>query len=120
MGEKISFSTVSHDFVHNFRERINHSESITDLMNNFSYTVSLFINTVSPVSIGASAKDIKFMPDDSKHFRINEALFKVEDFRKLYNDSDMSSIISKFADSANHRYLHLMKHMEKTNSKIRN
>lgn len=120
MGEKISFSAVSNDFIHNFRERINHSENINDLMNNFSYTVSLFINTVSPNNLGASVSDVKFIPDCSKHFEINKSLFEVDEFMKIYNDSDMDAIISKFADSANHRYMHLMKHNEKTNSKIRN
>ncbi len=120
MGEKISFSNVSNDFVHNFRERINHSEDINDLMTNFSYTVSLFINTVSPDNLGAIVADIKFIPDCSRHFEINKALFEVEEFKNLYNDSDMDSIISKFAESANHRYMHLMKHTERTNSKISN
>lgn len=120
MGEKISFSTVSHDFVHNFRERMNHSENITDLMNNFSYTVSLFINTVSKKPLGASVGDITFMPDSSKHFKINEALFSIADFKAMYDESDMDNIISKFAETANHRYMHLMKHNERTNAKIRN
>jgi hypothetical protein len=120
MGEKISFSSVGNDLIHNFRERINHSENINDLMDNFSYTVSLFINSVSPTKVSASVSDVRFISDSSKHFEINQSLFEVDEFNQVYHDSDMESIISKFADSANHKYIHLMKHKEKTNSKIKN
>jgi len=121
MGNQISFSTLGNECIHKFRDKINSAENIVDLKNHFAYTVIDFLNQIFEKSkLDIDADDIKFNPDVTDLYIISDRLSNDVEFKKIWSISDLKNVIYKFADSANHRYIHINKHKEKTNKKIRN
>ncbi len=121
MENQISFSTLGNECVHKFRDKINNAENIVDLKNHFAYTVIDFLNQIFEKSqLDIDADDIKFNPDVKDLYTLSERLINNIEFKKIWNISDLKSVIYKFAKSANKRYIHINKHNEKTNKKIRN
>ncbi|MDP8200731.1 MAG: hypothetical protein P9M11_01160 [Candidatus Tenebribacter burtonii] len=121
MENQISFSTLGNECVHKFRDKINNAENIVDLRNQFTFTVIDFLNQIfenSPLDIDAD--DIKFNPDIEDLYILSNRLTNDLEFKKIWDISDLKNVIRKFADSANNRYIHINKHNEKTNKKIRN
>ncbi|MCF7858864.1 MAG: hypothetical protein K9N07_05995 [Candidatus Cloacimonetes bacterium] len=121
MENQISFSTIGKDFAHELRDKINNSENIIDLKNNFVYTVINFMNKVfAEEQLSFDADDITFDPNKDEFYLLNDRLLQNQQFKKTWDNSDLKNVIGKFADSVKHRYIHLNKHNEKTNKKIRN
>ena len=121
MENQISFSTLGNECVHKFRDKINNAENIVDLRNHFAYTVIDFLNQIFEESqLDIDADDIKFNPENKDLYILSERLTKDVEFKKIWDISDLKSVIYKFANSANKRYIHINKHKEKTNKKIRN
>jgi hypothetical protein len=50
---------------------------------------------------------------------INKKLFNSDEFTSVWNASDLSRVIGRFAKSAMNRYKRLEKYSEKTDTKIR-
>lgn len=121
MGKQISFSTLGNECIHKFRDKINNAENTVDLQNHFAFTVIDFLNQIFEESqLDIDADDIQFSPDEKELYNFSDRLLNNVEFRKIWDISDLKSVIYKFADSANHKYIHLNKHNEKTNKKIRN
>jgi len=121
MENQISFSTLGNECVHKFRDKINNAENIVDLRNHFAYTVIDFLNQIFEESqLYIDADDIKFNPENKDLYTLSERLINNIEFKKIWDISDLKNVIYKFADSANKRYIHINKHKEKTNKKIRN
>jgi len=121
MKGQISFSTLGNEFIHEVREKINNSENKVDLTNHFSYTVTHFLNRVfESENFVVDADDIIFDPKEKNNFKVSSNLMDVAIFKDTWKKSDLPNVIKKFADSTYHRYLHLEKHLEKTQKKIRN
>ena len=121
MKKQISFSTIGNKYLHQMRDKINNSEDKVDLGNHFSYTVTQFLNEVfdnDEVDIASDA--VIFDPNSQNYYTINEDLKKIKIFKETWENSDLPNVIKKFADSTYHRYIHLNKHAEKTQKKIRN
>ena len=120
MENQISFSTLGNECVHKFRDKINNAENIVDLRNHFAYTVIDFLNQIFEESqLYIDADDIKFNPENKYLYTLSERLTNNLEFKKIWDISDLKNVIYKFADSANKRYIHINKHNEKTNKKIR-
>jgi len=103
------------------RDKINNAENITDLKNHFAYTVIDFLNQIFEKSLlDIDADDIQFDPDIKDLYILSDRLKKDIEFKKIWDISDLKHVIYKFADSANGRFIHIKKHNEKTNMKIRN
>ncbi len=119
MSTRISFSHVEKKILHQFRNQLNLSEDINDVINNFSNTVSIFLNEIFENRVKFQPADIQFTPNNgsSKYKFDNKVLDKYE-FKMIMKNSDLENILDRFADAAEHRCIHLKKHMEKTNSKI--
>ncbi len=119
MKGQISFSAIGNELIHELRDRLNNSEDITDVRNNFSYTViSLLSQAFENIEIDAD--DVNFTPEKENRYSISDRLMNIKEFKEIWQHSDLSNVINKFADSSYHRYLHTNKHQEKTNKKIRN
>ena len=120
MGNQISFSTLGNECVHKFRDKINNAENIVDLKNHYAFTVIDFLNQIFEKSqLDIDDYDIKFNPDVEDLYILSDRLTKDIEFKKIWDISDLKNVIHKFAESANHRYIHINKHNEKTNKKIR-
>ena len=121
MEKHISFSTLGNEYVRMLRDKINNAENITDLKNHFAFTVIDFLNQIFEKSkLDIDADDIIFNPDVEDLYVLSDKLINDLEFNKIWGISDLKHVIYKFADSANHRFIHINKHNEKTNKKIRN
>jgi len=121
MENQISFNTLGNECVHKFRDKINNAENIVDLRNHFAYTIIDFLNQIFEKSqLDIDADDIKFDPENKDLYTLSDRLTDNIEFKKIWEISDLKSVIYKFADSANKRNIHINKHNEKTNKKIRN
>ncbi len=121
MAKQISYTSIGNEFLHKMRDQISNSEDKIDLGNSFSYVVSDFLNKVfEEYGIEIGDDSILFDPEAENYYSINSELLVQNDFAETWHNSDLPSMIKKFADSTYHRYLHLNKHKEKTDSKIRN
>ena len=121
MENQISFSTLGNEYIHELRNNINNAENIIDLKNHFVFIVINFLNKVfEEKQIDIDADDIKFDLESKDLYILNERLTQNPDFKNIWENSDLKNVISKFAESVNHRYIHINKHNEKTNKKIRN
>ena len=121
MENQISFSTLGNECIHKFRDKINNAENIVDLKNHFAYTVIDFLNQIFEESqLDIDADDIKFNPENKDLYILSDRLTDNIEFKKIWDISDLKSVIYKFAKSADKRYIHINKHNEKTNKKIRN
>jgi hypothetical protein len=120
MENQISFSTLGNEYVRMLRDKINNSENITDLKHHFAFTVIDFLNQIFEKSLlDIDADDIKFDPNIEDLYILSERLKNDLEFKKIWDISDLKHVIYKFAESANGRYIHINKHNEKTNKKIR-
>ena len=121
MDKNISFSSSEKEFSHLLRSRINHSEDAVDLGNYFSATILEMNKSIAaPVFTDITREDILFSPSGKHHYSISDRLSARSDFRGLWFNSDLPSIIERFAQCVNHHYVHLAGHPEKTVLKIRN
>lgn len=114
-----NFESMEKKYMSLLRKKINESESKTDLVENFSSTVSNFLNQVFNESIAVHDNDIIFKPDTGDKFILSTKLKESEQFLNTWNNSNLPSFIGKVADTTYHRYIHLDKHTEKTEKKIR-
>ena len=121
MSKQLSFVKNENELIHDFRNRINRAENIEDVRNIFSYTIIELLGKIFDDKIGKiSMEDVVFKPKEKLHYKFNEKISNNPEFNKTLEESDLSKVISDFADSAYRRYLHLEKHPEKSEMKIRN
>lgn len=116
----ISFAAVGNELLHQMRDRINNSEDINDLKNNFSYTMTKLLHRVFEGSeIILDNDSIVFDPQKEKYFQIKPKLHKNMEFESFWENSDIFSVVEKFALATYKRYMHLKKNPQKTKLKIR-
>ena len=115
----VNFESVEKKYMSILRKKITTSESKADLARNFSCTVSSFLNNVLDNKTSVYEDDISFRPDIGNKYLLSPKLKQSEYFLETWNNSNLPHFISKAADTAYHRYIHLNKHTEKTEKKIR-
>ena len=115
----VNFESVEKKYMSILRKKITTSENKTDLAKIFSCTVSSFLNNVLEDEPSVYENDIIFKPDSGKKYIFSTKLKQSEHFLNTWNNSNLPHFMKKAADSAYHRYLHLNKHTEKTEKKIR-
>ena len=121
MKDQISYSTLENELIHELRDKLSHSENIVDISHTFSYTViHLLTQVFEDQDLSIDADDVKFQPDKNGHYSISDRLKNTNEFKEIWVNSDLPNVINKFAEAAHHKYIHISKHLEKTNSKIRN
>ena len=115
----VNFESIEKKYMSLLRKRINESENKADLVKNFSCTLSNFLNNVLDENTAVHESDVSFSPDTLKKFIISPELRQSDYFLNTWNNSNLPNFFSKAADTAYHRYIHLNKHTEKTEKKIR-
>ncbi len=114
-----NFESAEKKYMSMLRKKITESENKTDLSRSFSCTVSDFLNSVLDEKTEVYENDISFSPDTGEKYTLSPKLKHSENFINTWNNSNLPQFIGKAADSAYHRYIHLCKHTEKTEKKIR-
>jgi hypothetical protein len=119
MAPQISFTKYENEVLPDFRKKLNLAESTEDVINCFAQTIMELYNSIFEGKIDFDYEDITLILDHEPHYRMNKRLFNSDEFTSVWNTSDLSRVIGRFAKSAMNRYKRLEKYSEKTDTKIR-
>ena len=119
MAPQISFTKYENEVLPDFRKKLNLSESTEDVINCFVQTIMELCNTIFEEKIDFDYEDITLILDHEPHYMINQRLFGSDEFAAVWNTSDLSRVIGRFAKSAMNRYKRLEKYSVKTDTKMR-
>lgn len=114
-----SFSKVANDLQHKFRKMINEAETTEDVKKFFVFCMQELFNLASSGQLKLQFEDIELRPEGNPPFVVSEQIRSRKEFTHLWNDSDLSQIVVKFAELASNQYKHLTKNPKKTEAKIR-
>lgn len=119
MSAKISYSAVENKYWPGFREKINHCENPLEVAGLFSSTTASIINEIDEL-LEVRNDEVNFVPlEDECCYSFADRLKEGPRLRAYFDESDIGSILDRFAYAAKNRQVHLDKHPEKTNSKIK-
>lgn len=120
MKKQLSFSKYERKILPSFRNKINQAESTEDLKKFFSYSCRELLQQIfAAQDIKMQVDDIVFDPEAAPFFKVNDRLASSPVFGAVWQDSDMRSLLSHLAQTAQKRYVRLGKHLDKTEAKIR-
>ncbi len=119
MSTQHSFTKFENELLPDFRKKINLAESDEDVKKFFVYTVQNLFSKVFSKKADYSYDAITLTPGRESGYSLAPALMEAEDFKEVWNNSDLPHIVGRLADTATKRYSHLGKHPEKTEAKIR-
>jgi hypothetical protein len=119
MNETQSYSKLEKELVHEFRDKLNHAESVEDVKKFFCYTVrDLFSRSMDNGKVLESS-DLVLLPDSKPHFKVGGDIVGDPTFKMIWQNSDLANITGRFADAAAHKYKHLLKNPAKSKMKIK-
>jgi len=119
MSPQISFTKYENEVLPDFRKKLNLAESTEDVINFFGHTITELGKSIFEGKIDIDYEDITLIFDHEPHYKINQRLFNSDEFTSVWNASDLSRVIGRFAKSAMNRYKRLEKYSETTDTKIR-
>lgn len=117
-----SFSKIEKELLPAFRQQIGSAESTEDVKKFFVHTIIELINRASEDKLRPRYEDISLNttpPENSCRFNFSDTITSNSDFDTIWNASDLSNILDRFAAAACNRYTHLLKNPSKTEAKIR-
>lgn len=118
MTRQTSFTKHERKVLPDFRQKINNSESTEDVKKFFSYTVTSLLKEILPEEVTPEFEDIWLAPGSRPPYRVSGRLMKTPEFSRTWQNSDLSKMLERLAETALNRYRRLEKHPEKTDSKI--
>ncbi len=119
MADFASFAKYEHEIIPQYRDQLNHAESVEDVRKFFVYAVRTLFKHVFDNRMSVDYEDIELKPDAATPFFISAELRKRDGFGEAWRSSDLKHIVKRLAHSATHRYRHLETSPEKTRSKIK-
>ena len=119
MTKQQSFTKIENELLPEFRKRIGTAESTEDVKKFYIYTMQNLFNQVFSGKIDLEYEDVVLLPDQPPLLSFNERIQGMEDFTSVWNNSDLSHIVSRFTNSALKKLKHLEKNPAKTELKIR-
>jgi hypothetical protein len=119
MVYRISYTKHENDLLGHFRNDLNRAESSEDVKKFFDYSMRELFDRVFDGDIKANPEDCSFSRENDNLYVLSQRLLSSELFNTVWESSDLSRIVKRFASAANNRYTRLEKHQEKTEAKIR-
>ncbi|WP_064608306.1 hypothetical protein [Photobacterium sp. J15] len=117
MTAQISYSKLEKNYTPDFRNRINMARNTNDVYDVFCHTVACMFNEITETKKYRES-DIDFYPERECHYELGSNLKRDPTVLECLHTSDLGRILDDMAQTATNRHTHLMKHPEKTNSKI--
>jgi len=114
-----SFSKVENELLPKFRKMTNEAESTEDVKKFFVYSMQELFAQAFAGQLNLRFEDIALSPDGEQPFVIDEQVRTRKDFIAMWQASDLSQIVTRFAELAVGHYKHLDKNPRKTEAKIR-
>lgn len=118
MARQLSFSKYEQELRPELRQNLNIAESTEDVKKFFVYTIRKLFGRVLEGKGAFTYEDIRLDPLKQSGFIISNKLLGDPDFAAVWQNSDLSHIVKRIADSASNRHKHLMKNPAKTEAKI--
>lgn len=112
-----SFTDLEHQIAPRLRRQIARAESTEDVKKFFSQAGRDLLRLVFTQE-KLSTSDIELAPHERPFFALADRLEALPEVSKVLTQSDLRHVIGRFAEAAVHRFRHLEKHREKTESKI--
>ncbi|NOR24065.1 MAG: hypothetical protein GQ542_06655 [Desulforhopalus sp.] len=119
MTRQISFTKIEKELLPRYRQKMGAAESTEDVKKFFVYIVMELLNRAYDDKIRFEYNHICLDPANSPHFCIDTSVTSLNDFTPVWDNSDLSHIVSRFTDTAMNHYTHLSKNPAKTEAKIR-
>ncbi|MFW5874860.1 MAG: hypothetical protein ACOCUC_01355 [bacterium] len=118
MSKQTSFTKQERKVLPDFRKKINNSESTEDVKKFFSYTAASLFKDILPEEEEFEFDDIRLTPGTAPPYQVSSRLLSMPAFSRVWENSDLSNVLGRFAEAALNRYRRLEKNPEKTDSKI--
>ena len=119
MTTQFSFSKIENELLPGFRKRLGAAESTEDVKKFYVYTMQDLFRQAFSGNLNLEYGDISLQPNQDQPFALNERIKEQADFVAIWKNSDLSHVITRFTETAIHRYKHLEKNPAKTEAKIR-
>ena len=113
-----SYTKYENEVIHKYRDNLNRAESVEDVKKFFSYTMQELMDKVFAGQVNMRYEDVQLSVDSNPAFTISSTLQQQTAFEHVWEDSDLSSITKRLAESALHRFRHISGNPEKTNAKF--
>jgi glycyl-tRNA synthetase beta subunit len=115
----MSFSKFENIILPDFRNKLNHAESTEDLKKFFAYSVQELFKNAFSAKMTFDYYDIVLLPDSNPYYQLSARLLAADDFREVWDKSDLPQVIGRLAKTAAKHHIRLEKNPGKTESKIR-
>ena len=119
MSKQISFTKYEKELLPDFRRKINLAETSGDVKALYARTSLELLDKVFEGTLSLEYEDISLQPKTDDKFVLSNHLLSSPIFTNIWNHSDLSSVLTRFTDTAINRFVRLEKHPEKTEAKIR-
>jgi len=119
MSKRMSYSKIEKTILHDFRNKINLAESTEDLKKFFAYSAQKLFNSVFSGKMSFDFTDTALLPGTKPYYQLHERLLSSEDFKEVWDGSDLPQVIGRLAKSATNHYTRLEKNPGKTEAKLR-
>jgi hypothetical protein len=118
MSTQHSFTKLEKPLYQELKNSLMQAESTEDAKKFFSRTVCRLIASATRNAVEPDEEEVTLDPEADEGYRLGEELLADPSFRSVWKDSDLKRIVRRMAETAAHRYHHLEKNPEKTESKI--
>lgn len=119
MSDQTSFTALEHTFRAELRDKLDKSESTTDMEMQFARVVAGFLREVFK-DMEIADEDVRFVPGAPPYYALSPGIQEAPEYQALLTGSDLQSILERFADKANHDYVHRHGRDEQGEIRIRN
>lgn len=119
MSRQISFTKYEKELLPDFRQKINLAESSVDVKTLYARTSLELLDKALEGELSLEFEDIALEPDNDNKYVLSDRLLASPTFTDIWNNSDLPHVLARFTDTAINRFVHLEKHPEKTEAKIR-
>lgn len=119
MSEQLSFTKIENDLRPAYRNRLNTAESPEDVKKFFVYTAREFLSRALEDSVQIEYEDVQLDPVSDPPYTVSHKLANNSRYAFLQQGSDLNIILTRLAQSAARRYVHLERNPGKSESKIR-
>lgn len=116
MTDQKSFTKFENDVVHQYRKNIMAADSAEEVGKYFARTVCELLEKASAEAVHCRHEDVTFLPTKTPCYGLAESLTAQPAFQTIWQASDLAAIFTRLVEPAVHRYTHLEKHREKTNT----
>jgi hypothetical protein len=119
MSRQLSFTKFEKELLPDFRQKISSAESSEDVKTFYARTSLALFDKALEGEFPLVFEDIMLQPGNDDKYVLSDRLRASQNFTDAWNTSDLPNILNRFTDMALNRFVHLEKHQEKTDAKIR-